>query len=87
MHVHESYECRRDQQLVRDGVEKNAQRGDLHPPPGQVTIRPIRRRSHQQDQHSPDLEMHGDAPKRDVGATGQQNHDEDGNEKNSQQSQ
>src|SRR6266571_4034523 len=55
--------------------------------PMMITTRPIRSRRQQQDQHSPDLEMHGDAPKRDVGATGQQNHDEDGNKKNPQQSQ
>src|SRR6267378_2908619 len=67
--------------------EKNAKGRHLQAPPSQVSIRPIGRRSQEQNQHAPDLEVHGEAPEVDVGTTGEEDHDEDGNEEDPQQRQ
>src|SRR6266851_1166237 len=87
IHAHQRNECRGDQELVGNGVEKNAQGRHLQAPPSQVSIRPIGGCSQEQDQHAPDLEVHGKAPELEIGTASEEDHDEDGNEKDSQQRQ
>src|SRR5260370_40589890 len=67
MHVHQRNERRGDQELVGNGVEKNAQGRYLAAPPSQVSIRPVGRCRQEQDQHAPYLKVHGKAPKLKVG--------------------
>src|SRR5712664_3983021 len=43
MHVHQRNECRGDQELVSNGIEKDAQGGYLQAPPSQVSIGPVGR--------------------------------------------
>src|SRR6266851_5751275 len=54
---------------------------------GEVAIGPIRGGRQQQDRHAPELKMHRDAPQFDVGAAGQQDHDEHRNKEDTQQRQ
>src|SRR6266852_2229174 len=50
VHVHQRNEGRGDQELVGNGVEKNAQGRNLPSPPSPVAIRPIGRGGQEQDQ-------------------------------------
>src|SRR5713226_5840065 len=87
IHAHQRNECRGNQELVSDGIEKDTQGGYLQAPPSQVSIRPIGRCSQEQDQHTPNLEVHGETPELEVGTAREQDHDEHGNKKDPQQRQ
>src|SRR5258707_845265 len=87
LHAHQRNERRGNQELVGNGVEKNAKSRDLQPAPSQIAIRPIGRSRQQQDEHAPDLEVHGKSPELEVGAASEEDHYEDGNEKDPQQRQ
>src|SRR5712692_443379 len=84
LHAHQRNKRRGDQELVGNGVEKNSQGGHLQAPPSQVAICPVCRRREQQDQNAPNLEVHGKAPKLEVGTAREEDHDKDRNEKDPQ---
>ena len=47
----------------------------------------LRASRQEQDQHAPDLEVHGNAPELEIGTASEEDHDKDGNEKDPQQRQ
>src|SRR6266436_539211 len=84
LHAHQRNERRGDQELVGNGVEKNSQGGHLQAPPSQVSIRPIGGCRQEENQNAPDFEVHGKAPKLEVGTAREKDHNKDGNEKDPQ---
>src|SRR6267378_7101841 len=84
MHSHQRNEGRRNQQLVRNRIQQNSQGRHLPVSPREISIGPIGGCRGQQDQHAPDLKVHGKAPQHDVGAPRQQHHNQHWNEEDPQ---
>src|SRR4029077_9799111 len=85
VHVHQGNESGGDEELVGDGVEQDAEGGDLQAAAREVAVGPIGRGGEQENGHAENFEVHVKAPQLDVGAAGQKYDDENGNEKNPQQ--
>jgi len=85
VHVHERNKSGGDEELVGDGVEQDAEGGDLQAPACEVAIGPIGGGGEQENGYAENFEVHMEAPQLDVGAAGQKYDDKDGNEENPQQ--
>ena len=68
MHIDQGDERRGDQQFIGDGVQQDSESGHLEPASREVTVRPICRRCQKQHEHTPNLEVHLEAPQLEVWA-------------------
>src|SRR6266404_1270984 len=62
VHVHQGNEGGGDEEVVRNGVEQDAERGHLQAAAREVAVGPIRGSREQENGHSKNLEVHGKAP-------------------------